>query len=203
MLNDIEREYGVRVRSRVIPNGRAGVDAPRVARESIVFTAGRLWDEAKNVAAVCAVAPQLTWPLFVAGDDRDPHGRAVAPAGGRYLGKLNPAGMASWYARASIYALPARYEPFGLSVLEAARAGCALVLGDIPSLRENWDGAALFAPPGDRGAIALAIQTLIDDGGRRRQLAASASARAARFTVDRMVDAYLEAYAALIPAEAA
>ncbi len=33
--------------------------------------------------------------------------------------------------------LPARYEPFGLSVLEAALSGCALVLGDIPSLRES------------------------------------------------------------------
>ena len=38
----------------------------------------------------------------------------------------------------------ALYEPFGLAVLEAAQAGCALVLSDIPTFRELWDGAALF-----------------------------------------------------------
>ena len=48
--------------------------------------------------------------------------------------------------RAAIYALPARYEPFGLSILEAALSGCALVIGDIPSLREIWADAALFVP---------------------------------------------------------
>ena len=37
-----------------------------------------------------------------------------------------------------------RFEPFGLAVLEAARAGCALVLSDIATFRELWDGAALF-----------------------------------------------------------
>jgi hypothetical protein len=45
--------------------------------------------------------------------------------------------------------LPARYEPFGLSVLEAALSGCALVPGDIASLRGNWDGVAEFVCPDD------------------------------------------------------
>ena len=53
------------------------------------------------------------------------------------------------YGDASIFALPARYEPFGLSILEAALSGCALVLGDLPSLRELWTGAAMFVPPDD------------------------------------------------------
>ena len=64
------------------------------------------------------------------------------------LGRLSAGELADWYARAAIYALPARYEPFGLSALEAALSGCALVLGDIPSLREIWGDAALFVPPG-------------------------------------------------------
>ena len=46
----------------------------------------------------------------------------------------------------------ARYEPFGLAVLEAAQAGCALVLSDIPTFRELWNGAAQFVPPGDDAA---------------------------------------------------
>jgi glycosyltransferase involved in cell wall biosynthesis len=203
MLREVEREYGIPARPHVIPNGRSAVATPNVAREHIVFTAARLWDEAKNVQAACAAAARVTWPLFVAGDDRDPHGRTVAPSGARYLGKLTPEAMAGWYARASIYALPARYEPFGLSVLEAAGAGCALVLGDIPSLRENWDGVALFVPPADADALAAAIQLLIDDAPRRRRLAAAAVSRATAFPVDRMIADYFNTYSGLAPVGAA
>ena len=59
----------------------------------------------------------------------------------------------TWMARAAIYALPARYEPFGLTALEAGLSGCALVLGDIPSLREVWGETACFVPPDDRDAV--------------------------------------------------
>ena len=203
MLRDLQREYEPVTRAAVIANGRAELSAAPAPKERLVFTAGRLWDEAKNIQAVCSVAPQVTWPTFVAGDDCDPHGRTAIRSGARYLGKLPPDVMAGWYARASIYALPARYEPFGLSILEAARAGCALVLGDIPSLRENWDGASRFVLPGDRIGLAAAIRTLIDDDARRRRLAAAAIARAATLPVDRMVAEYVAAYAAVAPAEAA
>jgi glycosyltransferase involved in cell wall biosynthesis len=108
--------------------------------------------------------------------------------------------MAEWYARASIYALPARYEPFGLSILEAASAGCALVLGDIATLRENWDGAADFVAPDDGDALAGAIQRLIDDPLRRDRQARLARRRARRFPADRMAAAYLTLYRELTAA---
>jgi glycosyltransferase involved in cell wall biosynthesis len=194
MRRALEAEYGP-APIQVIPNGRAGTEAPDgIAREPIVFSAGRLWDEAKNVQAVCDVASSIPWPVFVAGDARDPVGRDRAFTGVRALGVLPAAEMRAWYARASIYALPARYEPFGLSIAEAAGAGCALVLRDIDSLRENWEGAALFVPPGDRAALTSAIRRLIDDEPERRRLSAAAAARARRFSLARMADAYLDVY---------
>jgi glycosyltransferase involved in cell wall biosynthesis len=102
--------------------------------------------------------------------------------------------MARWLGWASIYCLPARYEPFGLSALEAALAGCALVLGDIPSLREVWGDAAVFVPPNEPPALRQALQQLIHDPARRTQLATAARARAARYGPQRMADAYLSAY---------
>ena len=96
--------------------------------------------------------------------------------------------------RASVFAHPARYEPFGLAPLEAARAGCALVLGDIPSLRENWDAAALFVPPGDTQALTQALADLCANGSRREELAARAHERAQHFTPRRMAAGYREAY---------
>ena len=96
--------------------------------------------------------------MLVAGDGRHPEGGGAGELENlRHLGRLAPADLASWLGRAAIYALPARYEPFGLSILEAALAGCALVLGDIDSLRELWDGCALFVPPEDDDALAEAL----------------------------------------------
>jgi glycosyltransferase involved in cell wall biosynthesis len=118
----------------------------------------------------------------------------------RRLGSLDPLHLARWFRRAAIYALPARYEPFGLSVLEAALARCALVLGDVASLRENWDGAALFVDPEDRERLERALRVLVRDGELRERLAAAAERRARRFAPDRMAAAYAELYGELAAA---
>lgn len=94
--------------------------------------------------------------------------------------------LAQWYAHAAIYALPARYEPFGLSALEAGLSGCALVLGDIPSLREIWGDAALFVPPDD-AALHAVLMELIGDAAQREQL--GWRARALQFSAQHMADA--------------
>jgi len=113
------------------------------------------------------------------------------------LGKLAPAKLALWLGHAAIFALPARYEPFGLTVLEAGLAGCALVLGDIPSLREVWDGAACFVLPDQSDALVEALQHLIRDVWWRERLAQRARARALRYTPARMAQAYATLYTQL------
>ena len=203
MLHALTAEYGISLRSRVIPNGcapRRPASAPATTRskEPFVLTAGRAWDEAKNIAALCAIAEQLPWPIYVAGDTCSPQGMACALPGVHALGRISTRAMLAWYERAAVYALPARYEPFGLSVLEAARAGCALVLGDIPSLREHWDGAALFVAPDDHQRLAAVIQQLVNEPDERVALGQRAEARACMFTIDRTADAYLELYEGLI-----
>ena len=206
LLSEVLAEYGDVPESLVIPNGSAAVEQPLAPQEKqrIVFAAGRLWDEAKNIAALCAVAPQVSWPVCLAGDLEGPASCFVPSGAARYLGRLSAAEMRDWYARAAIYALPARYEPFGLSIVEAAAAGCALVLGDIRSLRENWNGAALFVPPDNRRALASAIEELSCNDDLRGRLAQRARQRAQSFTVDRMADAYVGAYNHLLtPAAAA
>jgi glycosyltransferase involved in cell wall biosynthesis len=106
--------------------------------------------------------------------------------------------MARQLGEASIFTAPALYEPFGLAILEAAASGCALVLGDIPSLRENWDGAAAFVDPDDRAALRSAINGLIANAGERVRLAMSAGCRARQFTLDRMASAYDALYRDLL-----
>jgi glycosyltransferase involved in cell wall biosynthesis len=198
MLAAIEDEYGRPRRTHVIPNGRRQSSPAaahvRTSKEHLVLAAGRVWDEAKNIAALCGIASQLPWPVYVAGSCERPDGTHCDLPGVRLLGHLPTAELSRWYRRASIYALPARYEPFGLSVLEAAAAGCALVLGDIDTLRENWADAATFVPPDDAPALAEAIQRLIDWPRLRIEMARRASARASLFTIDRMADEYTCTY---------
>jgi glycosyltransferase involved in cell wall biosynthesis len=199
MAAALESEYGAVVRVQVVPNGRVTAPATEAptAKEPFVLAAGRVWDEAKNIAALCAVADTLPWPVYVAGESQCPDGRVCSPSEVHLLGRVAAAELECWYRRSSIYALPAFYEPFGLSVLEAAAAGCALVLGDIPSLRENWDGAAVFVAPDDRGALAAAIRRLIAHPDMRAEIARLASARAATLTIGGTVDRYLQLYQAL------
>jgi glycogen(starch) synthase len=198
MLDELKRLYGPLARTAVVPNGRAASAFPPHAKEPFVLAAGRLWDEAKNIAALEAVADQLPWPVFVAGPNQRPHGGTITATSARMLGSLAPKELAQWMGRAAIYALPARYEPFGLSVLEAALAGCALVLGDIPSLRELWQGAALFVPPGDHAALHAALMRLMSNEDERAALAARARERALPFTPERMAEGYVTAYNQLL-----
>ena len=201
MLRSLGQLYELPAHTRVIPNGRRPALFPPQPKQPWVFSIGSLHDEAKNVQALARIGPRLPWRVLVAnGTPRSPpppppRTPAAQPAiGPGLLGNLAPAELATWLGRASIYALPARYEPFGLSILEAALAGCALVLGDIASLRELWDGCALFVAPQDDDALAEALLRLIGDPTLRRRLAARSRQRAFDFGPDRMADRYLNAY---------
>jgi glycogen synthase len=195
MANALEQHYGLdRRKLRVIYNGRKNALFARGPKEPMILAAGRLWDEGKNIAQLASVASELPWPVYIAGESRDPSGRTQKLAGCHILGPLSPDRLHDWYRRASIYALPARYEPFGYSALEAALSGCALVLGDIPSLRELWGDSATFVPPADGHALRSALAELISQPALRERMASLAHRRARRFTADRMASAYADVY---------
>ncbi len=194
------RHHGPIAEPVVIPNGRDPARFPPGPKEELVLGAGRLWDEAKNAAALARVAPRLPWPVFIAGETSEPGTSNPSPHPNPppvFLGRLPEPELAGWLATASIFAHPARYEPFGLAVLEAALAGCALVLGDVPSLRALWDGAAELVPPDDDDALADRIGALAADACRRARLAGRARERALRLTPDRMADRTLAVYRTL------
>lgn len=197
MLRSLEWHYGSFDRSEVVPNGRDSRLFRTAEKKDFVFTAGRIWDEAKNVRALEQAAPGLAWPVYLAGEEEHPEGGTAERRHLKLLGKLSPAVMPFWYARAPIYALPARYEPFGLSALEAALSGCALVLGDIPSLREVWGDAAVYVQPDDSEGLVAALNALIDSQEVRGKLAARARSRALAYSPQAMAERYLQVYQSL------
>jgi len=202
-LETLRAHYGPLPHGRVILNGRdpRGL-APVAEKAPVVFAAGRVWDEAKNLSLLGDVAERLDWPVVVAGDATGPDGARRPLAGVEALGRLSASAVRRHMATAAIFASPARYEPFGLAVLEAAMAGCALVLSDIPTFRELWSGRALFRDPDDPAAWADAIESLRADTATRRRLAEAAREHAATFTAERMGEETLALYHALAAAPA-
>jgi glycosyltransferase involved in cell wall biosynthesis len=193
------RSHNLAQPPRVVPNGLAPRPLAALSRRDGVFAAGRLWDAAKNMSLLDGLAPQLGAPITVAGPLAAPGGQPVQFQNLRHVGLLDDAGMQAQLAATGIFVSPAIYEPFGLAVLEAAQAGCALVLADIPTFREVWDDAADYAPPRDqRGFLAL-LRRLLDDPARRERRGADARRRAARYSQAAMADGMLALYRELLP----
>lgn len=205
MMDCLTKHYGPIRRQATIHNGRDPSLFIPGMKKQYVFSAGRLWDEAKNIAALAKIADSLTWPVFVAGEQKHPDGSRcthLREHGLRPLGQLNEQQIANWLAAAPVYVMPARYEPFGLSILEAALSGCALVLGDIPSLREIWQDAALFVAPDNTVSLGETLCMLIGDESLRKRLSGQALERAVHFTSRRMAREYLRLYGRMTPRSA-
>jgi glycogen(starch) synthase len=199
-LREVIALYGAPRRAYTIYNAaRAREPFAGVPSECSVLGAGRLWDEAKNVATLDHAAQELGFPVYVAGETRAPHGRALELRAVRALGRLEPHDLGEWMQRCAVFASPAVYEPFGLATLEAAFNGSALVLGDIPSLRELWQGAAAFVPPRDCAALRRTLRALLEDATTRGYLAARARKRARLFLPERMATGYAALYRELVP----
>jgi glycosyltransferase involved in cell wall biosynthesis len=163
-------------------------------KAALILTVGHPRDEARNIRQVAGIANDSPWPVCVAGPELDPSGQRVSFADCMMLGDVPDSELEDYYARASIFVLPARYAPFDYSILEAALAGCALVLGDIPSLREAWRGAAVFVPSDDIAVLRYTVRELTVQPRWRELMALRARTRAQMFTAQRMAEHYLAIY---------
>ena len=192
MLAALVQEYGAVPHATVIPNGRTARASGAIAKEPFILSAGRLWDEGKNIATLSLAAQGSALPIYVAGDTSAAHDHL------HLLGRLPAQELTGWYQRASIYAAPARYEPFGYAPLEAAHAGCALVLGDLPSLREIWGSAAQYVAPDDAAAWRTLLTNLLHNPELARSWGAKARQHAERYSADAMTHHYRELYSHLL-----
>ncbi|SDY22582.1 glycosyltransferase family 4 protein [Citreimonas salinaria] len=155
---------------------------PAAERSRTAVAAGRWWDESKGGATLDRAARDCGWPVLMLGADQGPNGARIDIRHADHRGHLDHDDAAQLIASAGIFVSPSLYEPFGLAVLEAARAGAPLVLADIPTFRELWNSAALFFPPGDADALATALNDLAADEARRDVLGTAAQDRARRYT---------------------
>lgn len=195
----IEALYQPPRRGHVVWNGIEPLSPGK--KEPFVLAAGRIWDEAKNIGVLSSIAAELPWPVRVAGASQFPGVTEIGAqsSAAERIGELERDRLLEQMRCAAIFAASPLYEPFGLTILEAAASGCALALADIPTLRELWDGAALFADARDRAGFAEALKRLCNDQELRERLQLAARRRAAEFTLAASADGYCELYACLLP----
>lgn len=195
----VARRYDLTTAPRVVHNGRTPAASASAELADHVLTAGRLWDRAKDAGLLDATAALLPVPLRAAGPVTGPHGETIATDHLRLLRTLSAEALAAEYAMQPIFVSAARFEPFGLAVLEAAQAGCPLILSDIDTFRELWNGAALIVPERNPAAWAAAIERVRGDPRLRAHLSTQSRQRAARYTVDAMASGTLAVYREILP----
>ncbi len=199
----VQRTYDLPEAPLAIHNGRTPLDLPAAEQSDAVLTTGRLWDEVKGTAVLDQTAALIDAPFRAAGPLTGPHGEGVTLRHLHHLGTLDEPALAAELAGRPICVSAATFEPFGLSVLEAAQAGCPLVLSDIDTFRELWAGAALLVPPRDPHAYAGAVTRIRADPALRTHLSQAARQRAARYTPQAQAGAMAAIYAGLAQPERA
>jgi len=197
--DEIARHYGPSAKGHVIWNGVDGAGDTSEPKLPAILAAGRIWDKAKNLSVLASVSPAIDWPVRIAGPSAvEGSGLPPGKTACEFPGELSHEALLAEMQAASIFVSPALYEPFGLSVLEAASAGCSLLLSDIPTFRELWDGAALFFDPRDRQSLISCLRSLCGDDVERRRLQRAAAGRARHYPLRNTVDSYRSLYASLL-----
>ncbi|MEP6650913.1 MAG: D-inositol-3-phosphate glycosyltransferase [Lapillicoccus sp.] len=105
--------------------------------------------------------------------------------------------LAEWYRAADLVLMPSHSESFGLVALEAEACGTPVVAADVGGLPMAVGDTGLLLEGHDVGAWTDAVESLLLDTARRRELGRRAALHARGFgwgaTTDRLVEVYAEA----------
>jgi len=206
MLAAVAQHYVRPQFGSVIYNGRSpNLFNPHITKEDAVLGVGRLWDGGKQLSLLAEIHSPI--PVWIVGAEKHPDAAVGGEAGLREAarqgllikGLQSESQLRHYYGRASMYAAPSRYEPFGLAPLEAALSRCALLCNDIPAFHEIWGDTARYFRRNDSASLAAEVTRLNADRELRLTYANLAYNRARqRYAAQRMVADYLTLYEALI-----
>jgi glycosyltransferase involved in cell wall biosynthesis len=184
-------------RVRVVHHGvRPLPPAAGIAREKVILSAGAIQTR-KNIARLVAAFETVdpSWRLVLIGSDgygaAAIHSRiAGSPARDRIavLGYVPPEELASWYARAQVFAFPSLDEGFGMPVLEAMTAGVAVLTSNRSAMPEIAGDSAILVDPENVEWLIEALRRLTIDADLRANLIQRGLNRARQFSWEKAVN---------------
>jgi glycosyltransferase involved in cell wall biosynthesis len=186
---DALADYGVPADRITV--ARPGTDRASVAprhHEGLValLTVGSLVPRKGYDVLVEALATliDLPWHLTIVGDARDPATAEQVRAAIEHhklgprttlLGAVSASRLAELYALSDLFALPSRYEGFGMAYAEAIAHGLPVIGTTAGAIPETVpEAAGVLVPPGDVPALAAALRRLIESPTERARLAEGA-----------------------------
>lgn len=195
-------------RLRTIPNGVPSVVATSSAEETrrtwglpqqgpVVANVGRL-SKIKNQTVlldVVARLPEVHLVLIGAGEEqRELEQKAVRLQVAdrvHMVGEVAHQHAINLIAASDVFAFPSLSESMGLAVVEAMMCGTPIVASPIRALHEVLGpDSAVYAAPDDAQALANAVRQILDTPTLANKISAASSARAPRFSFERMVNEY-------------
>jgi mannosyltransferase len=115
----------------------------------------------------------------------------------RFLGELPTDEVPGWYQAIAIYVFASRNEGFGLTLIEAMAAGCALVAARAGAAEKVVAGGetGLLVPPGDVDALCAALEPLMRDPARADAMGMRARERVlSAFSIEAEADEIVSVY---------
>lgn len=205
-LQDLRERFGLSG-GAIVPNGvdldePVGAAAPAPSGR-IVFAVGRLV-KVKGFDLLLDAAPLLPPDVHVViggdGSEEESLQEHAAELGIAdrviFTGRLSRPEVGAWMRRADIVCVPSRREAFGIVVLEAWRAGTAVVATSRGGIGEfATDGRdALLVDPLDTDTLARTLRRLLNDPGKAAVLGAAGAGRVRHLTWKRVAREYLSLY---------
>ena len=118
-----------------------------------------------------------------------------------FAGRVEDADKARFYKTADIFVAPSTgQESFGIVLLEAMAAGCAVVASDIHGYKRvvQRNVSGLLVEPRDPDALAEALERLIADPGLRQRLGEAGARRAPEFDWRHVTREIVDVYESVI-----
>lgn len=197
VLNEHGIEPPRSTQSRQITRAQFGI--PPASK--VVLNVGRLVAQKNQSVIVKALAKNPDVVFVVAGHGDDAQALTTLAetegvAGRVYLlGALGSTDIANLYAASDIFVFPSVWETFGLAAAEAAISGIPMIVSDIAVLREVLAAdrsPVVFVDKDDPAAWAAAIANVISHPASPGLLEAFSSQVVARYSIEKMIDKYLQ-----------
>jgi glycogen synthase len=204
MLDSIRACYGPPNCAAVVHHGRNPIHFnPYISKQDLALAVGRIVDPSRQVSLLTQYSHPL--PVCIVNSDGKPAAPTIPICADVKLkadeanislkGAQTEAQMRLLYSRAAMFVAASRYDPLGLSVIEAALSRCAIVANDVPCFRETWGDAAIYFQANDAASLADVIRRLHEERDLCQGYGARAFQRAREcFTASRMIDNYLQLY---------
>ncbi len=174
------KTYGIKKPYRVVPNGvntEIFSLIPGIPRNpNLIVCAARI-EGIKNQLNLIRALNGTRFQLKIVGDEAPGQPgyaktcRAIAQPNIEFIGPLPQSQLVHLYAQASVHVLPSWFETTGLSSLEAASMGCAVVVSNKGDTKEIFSTRAYYCDPASEESIREAVEAAAagsDTGLRNR-----------------------------------